>query len=56
MSMGAPQIIIIVLMVIDLALVACVDGEPRVGKYSFGSELISKAIIALLLYLGGFFG
>ena len=54
--MGAPQIIIIVLMALDLLLTACVHGEPREGKYNFHVEFICKAIVAWILWLGGFWG
>ncbi|MBO4794167.1 MAG: hypothetical protein J5556_06325 [Deltaproteobacteria bacterium] len=54
--MGAPQIIVIVLMALDLLLVACVHGEKKEGKYNFPAELMSKAIFAWLLWLGGFWG
>lgn len=54
--MGAPQIIIIALMALELLLTAFVHGEPRKGKFSFPVTLMKKAIVAWILWLGGFWG
>lgn len=62
--MGAPQIIVIVLFAIRIAVNAVKDGEPvddpgkpaKYSKYSFARAVVNVAIFASLLWWGGFFG
>ena len=52
--MGAPQIIIIVLWIIDFIISVVKNGEPR-QPYNPTAMLLSIIITALLLSWGGFF-
>jgi hypothetical protein len=52
--MGAPQIIMIVLYALGLAVTAEKHGEPR-SNHNLGSQAVATAISAGLLYWGGFF-
>ena len=54
--MGIPQIIMIVLIAINLILELIVNGETIPRKHSFFQELVAKALLVVLLYLGGFWG
>lgn len=52
--MRAPQIILIVLYAMSLAISLCKHGEDK-GKYNFWSSLIAAAIDVAILKWGGFF-
>ena len=54
--MGAPQIIIIVLYVLDLFLTALLHGQKRTGTYSFPATFVTCGVMVWLLWWGGFFG
>lgn len=56
MTLHAPQIILLVLMLWGTGMSLAKDGQPRTGKYNFVCALISDAINISLLYWGGFFG
>jgi heme/copper-type cytochrome/quinol oxidase subunit 4 len=53
--MKAPQIIILVLLIVELLLVSYLHGKEKSGNYNFWSTLISTSIIIGLLVWGGFF-
>lgn len=53
--MTAPQITIIVLILISLLLESHLHGNPKNGKYNFWSALISSSILLSILYWGKFF-
>ena len=48
-------IVIIVLIAMDLVEAAILDGTPKTGKHDFIVTLITKVILVVLLYTGGFF-
>ena len=52
--MNAPQIIMIVLIVISLVLEFILNGEETTTKHSFVEQFIAKALFVALLYWGGF--
>ncbi|MCT8281776.1 hypothetical protein [Xanthomonas translucens] len=54
--MNAPQIIWIVLTTVGLTFSLIKDGRPETGKHNFIAHLIATAIMAALLWWGGFFG
>ena len=56
--MGAPQIIVIVLLAMNVAINAALDGKPtpEPHTYSFGMSVVRVAIWTALLWWGGFFG
>ena len=54
--MGAPQVIVIILMALGLGLEMANHGKPRTGKSNAIIHLISSGVTAGLLYWGGFFG
>jgi hypothetical protein len=53
--MSAPAIIWIVLASIGLLLNASMHGKPKTGVHSFWYPMTACAIVASLLYWGGFF-
>jgi hypothetical protein len=53
--MHTPQIIYLCLVTADLGFHIAKHGEPKDGKFSAISSLMSSAIILSLLYWGGFF-
>lgn len=53
--MKAPQVVIIVLLSLSVAVDLLKHGEPKTGKYSFGTGLLAAAIWVAVLYWGGFF-
>ena len=53
--MGAPQIIMIVIMALCFAIHCIKHGEEKNDKYHCGIELLSTAIMVGLLIWGGFF-
>lgn len=50
-----PQITLAVLMVLELGISMGKHGQPR-DPYSFWTSLFGAAIVATLLYFGGFWG
>lgn len=52
--MGAPQIILIILLSVDLLLVANKHGKPR-ENYNVWTVIFSTALFIGLLLWGGFF-
>lgn len=50
-----PQIIVLVLCLIELGYVLAKDGEPKNNNYSFIVTLIGNIIMLALLWWGGFF-
>ncbi|UYB51176.1 LPXTG cell wall anchor domain-containing protein [Xanthomonas sp. AM6] len=54
--MNAPQIIWIILATVGLTNSLIKDGRPQTGKHNFVASLIATALMALLLWWGGFFG
>lgn len=54
--MGIPQIIVIILLILDTILALVLHGEPKTGKYDVGVTLISNLIMFMLLQAGGFWG
>lgn len=55
MSLGAPQIIYIVLIAIGVGSAMAKYGQPKTDKYDLTDVLISPAIVVGLLWWGGFF-
>ena len=53
--MGIWEIIYLTLLMMSLGIYLAKHGEPKTGKYSFWSALISTTIQIVILYLGGFF-
>jgi hypothetical protein len=55
--MGAPQIIVIVLLAINVTVNAALDGKPtpEPHTYRFGVSCIRASIWIALLWWGGFF-
>lgn len=56
MKFGFCQIALTALYLLSLGMHAAKHGEPKTGKYSFWTALISLAIEFTLLYFGGFYG
>jgi hypothetical protein len=54
--MGAPQIILIVLLGIGLLINAYMHGKPRTGKFNIFYALVNTSITLWILIAGGFFG
>jgi hypothetical protein len=53
--MSTPALIYLALSFIGLGVVAAKDGQPRTGKCSLWSAVLSTWIAISLLYWGGFF-
>ena len=54
--MGAPQIILIVLLGIRLLANAYMHGKPRSGTYNLFASLVDAGLMIWILIAGGFFG
>jgi hypothetical protein len=54
--MGAPQIIVVVLMALGAGLHLAKHGERKDERYNFVSDCIGSCVLLGLLYWGGFFG
>lgn len=54
-QLGAPQIILLAIYVLDIAIVAAHHGEPKEGSYNVFVLLIAFVIQLALLTWGGFF-
>lgn len=50
-----PQVTLLVLMVLGLGVSLARNGQYRHEKYSFGFDVVAKAILLFLLFKGGFF-
>ena len=53
--MGAPQIILIVLISIRLLANAYMHGKPRDGEYNMFTSLVDAGLMIWILIAGGFF-
>ena len=53
--MNAPQIIILVIVFVGLLIASRQHGKPKEGTHNFWVDLLSNAILILLLWWGGFF-
>jgi hypothetical protein len=56
MTLHAPQIIYVVLLLLGVGIDLAKHGQPKTGKHSFPSSFFAAALILALLYWGGFFG
>lgn len=56
MTLGAPQLILLGLMVLATGMHLAKHGEPKPGNWHFGYAVVSDIITISLLYWGGFFG
>ncbi len=54
-TLGIPQIIMLVLMTFGLLLNLVKHGEDKEGKYNFATALIAACLEFWILYAGGFF-
>ena len=54
--MKAPQIVLVVLMILNIVTVAYVAGEPMPNKFSPLYTTIRTGLLCLILWWGGFFG
>lgn len=54
-QLGAPQIILLAIYVLNIAVVAAHHGEPRKENYDVFISLLALAIQLALLTWGGFF-
>lgn len=54
-QLGAPQIILLAIYVLNIAVAAAHHGEPREDNYNVFISLIAFAIQLALLTWGGFF-
>ena len=55
MYFGVPQIIYLVLVTISLQTSLSKHGQEKKGKYNFGIDFTSTAIMLIILCCGGFF-
>lgn len=53
-EMGAPQIIMIVLITMSVMIEVILHGEQMNAKHSAPREIVAKAILVLILHWGGF--
>jgi len=53
--MGAPQIILIVLISIRLLVNAYMHGKPKDGEYNMFTALVDAGLMIWILIAGGFF-
>ena len=49
-----PQILMIVILSADMGMALIMHGKKKEGDYNAWTELIGNAIIAVILYFGGF--
>ncbi len=54
--MIAPKVILLVLWGIELGLGIANHGKPKAGKHSVWESVVGLAIVASLLWWGGFWG
>lgn len=50
-----PQITFAVFLGVELGIRLAKNGQPRTGHYTLWDQLISWALILVVLYYGGFF-
>ncbi len=55
MTIGWPQAIWLILVFLSACVHARRNGQPRGGNYDLGAMLLNSALMAALLYWGGFF-
>jgi hypothetical protein len=52
-----PQAVMLGIMAVELSIYAVIlDGHEKTGTWSLSSKMLDTAIVAGLLYAGGFFG
>lgn len=56
LTLEAPQLIMLGLMVLGLVFTATVHGRPKTGKHDVWVLLVSTGIQIWLMWWGGFFG
>jgi len=56
MTIHAPQIVYIVIFIINIIISAARDGQPKTGNHKFSIEFVGLLLGFGLLYWGGFFG
>ena len=54
-TLGAPQVIMLSVLLINIATEAAVHGEPRTGNHNVWYALIGSAINVAILTWGGFY-
>lgn len=55
MTLHAPQLIFIALLVLGTGVSLAKHGQPKEGRHNFTLAVLSDAIVIGLLYWGGFF-
>lgn len=55
-KLGIWQVVWLIIAFMNLGMALAWHGEPKDGSYNFWVTLITEAIVASILYLGGFFG
>lgn len=56
MTLNAPQIIYLFLVILGLGICLERHGKPKTGEYNFFVDLFSAVLAFGLLYWGNFFG
>lgn len=56
MTLHAPQLIVLALMLLATGIHLAKHDQPRDTKYNFVTAVISDGLMIGLLYWGGFFG
>jgi hypothetical protein len=56
MTLHAPQLIYLALMLISLGIAMSRHGEPKSGNHNLLVDIIATALGFALVYWGGFFG
>ena len=56
MTLHAPQLIYLALVVLSLGISMAKHGTPKEGNHSIFVDVIAVSLGCLLLYWGGFFG
>ena len=51
-----PQFVWLALALTGLGMEAAKDGELKTGRHNFVASLLASALVAWILYCGGFFG
>jgi hypothetical protein len=55
MTLHAPQLILLALILLGTGIHLAKNGEPRDDTWSFGKAMFSNIVFIGLLYWGGFF-
>lgn len=55
MNIQAPQIVYFALLFFSIGIAAAQHGHPKKGNESIWQTLVANAIMAAILYWGGFF-